>query len=525
MRLCMNKTLNVRSLLSPAVLLAGMAIVFFLSYNSIWVGDDADYSFVLADDFLPMISVYSDDAMPRLIGSFPDVVDSQLVHWCRVNGRSVAHVLVQIFCAGGSHSLFAVCNSLVFAAFVLLLFRVSRIPVSYRRLLLAEGLYFLFFYYEYTPSCQICYLWMFTLVLAWCVAFRAARGASFLMILPAFLFGVVAGNGNEALNVGFSMALFLWWLHHRGDMNACRWSQLAGFATGCALLVLSPGNFARMGTAFSEPVNLVARVLFCVPLAIPLIMAVRRKIRGAGFKSLYAGNAIWWNTLFCSVLFVSCVGVLSNRVFFGAYLAVLILIMRMWRDKPVSVLWISAIWLLNAFFYVDGMHYSYLQRVRYNEIHSRYMDSGDGIVEVPTPVDKPVRPYGASCSRYVPALESDQYFNSLKRLWAARKPGGPLLRLLPEGLPQLTDSVEDAYTIGTGDDYWWAVRPKGSDVHFMCHYSVGVGPYRKHYADVPLSFSNPEVVASQWEAKLMTSDSYLGVLKTDSITVAPVQKR
>ncbi|MDE6109514.1 MAG: hypothetical protein K2F72_04420, partial [Muribaculaceae bacterium] len=396
---------------------------------------------------------------------------------------------------------------------------------GFKPLLTAELLYFLLFYNVYTPSSQIGYLWMFTLVLLWVLAFRRASCASPWIAVPAFILGVLAGNGNEALNVGFAMALALWCLRHRKELNLCRVALAGGFAAGCALLVLSPGNFARVGTAFAEPVQLVAKVVYGIPLIFPVAMVVRRVRRGEKIRALYSENELWWNVYLGCVLFTAVLGILSNRVLFGAYLATIILIIRMSPGRSASPLWLAAMCVVCVVFYIDGIRYSYVQSKRYEMLHAVYAENQHKPVRVPPPLRKPVRPYGLACNRYFPDLETDQYFKSVRRLWAAGNPGAPLLRLLPDGLPEITDTVAEAYALRTADDYWWAVRPKESGTGFRCYYSVGIGPLRKHYAEIPLSFENPEVTTPLWEAKLMSSDTYLGMLKTDSITVVPAQNR
>ncbi len=106
----MKKRLNKAvSFLAPA--LTGVA-VWWMSAHVVWLGDDLDYQFKMQGEIWQSWG---------FINNFKDFVDSQIVHYLHVNGRTIAHVLVQLFCAVLGQQVFAVCNGVVYALFALLL--------------------------------------------------------------------------------------------------------------------------------------------------------------------------------------------------------------------------------------------------------------------------------------------------------------------------------------------------------------------------------------------------------------------
>ncbi len=226
------------------------ALVYLNLITPLW-GDDYVYCFVFDARY------YYDDSFTRLVGSWKDIVDSQVAHYLCTNGRFVAHTLAQGFLYAGQGWPWALANTLCLVANVYLLWRFScrrREPDAGRRwqqFLLALALYWLLLphpgqlFFWLTGSCN--YQWAALLVLAflnlWLMP--APRALAWLLYPLAF----VAGNGNEALSLGLAIALvgYAAWRHRA--LRARQFVGLACFLLGTASNVFSPGVAARMAMA------------------------------------------------------------------------------------------------------------------------------------------------------------------------------------------------------------------------------------------------------------------------------------
>ena len=107
---------NRKELMSEFFLMALAAVVAWLSAGVLWLGDDVDYGFFIVD------SIWNSHGS---IDSVAEFFQSQANHYINVNGRFVAHALVQLFCAVLGQKVFAVCNGLVYCLFVMLLLKVA----------------------------------------------------------------------------------------------------------------------------------------------------------------------------------------------------------------------------------------------------------------------------------------------------------------------------------------------------------------------------------------------------------------
>ena len=137
-----------------------MAIfAFAFSYKALWIGDDITYAYNFKDG--------------SQISSLNDVVVSQIEHYKSVNGRTVAHFLCQLYIPFFGQTAFAVSNALVWMALLLLMASLCKMKYSdWKQMALLACLLILGFRTKYTPTCQIGFPWMFTLVVAYLVILR-----------------------------------------------------------------------------------------------------------------------------------------------------------------------------------------------------------------------------------------------------------------------------------------------------------------------------------------------------------------
>ena len=172
-------------------------VIGIFSYNTVWLGDDLNYAYS-----------FSDERHDYRVESAEDIIESLNAHYFKVNGRYAAHCLIQLFCGPLGHIPFAVANGLVYVAFILLICKNCKISLYDVNAVLSVCVMALMsFMTKMMPSCQICYIWMFTLVLLWLYVFfnkSGKRGVTCYIV--AGLFSVIAGNGQEGISIGICCA-------------------------------------------------------------------------------------------------------------------------------------------------------------------------------------------------------------------------------------------------------------------------------------------------------------------------------
>lgn len=320
---------------SGTVLAVLAAVVFGLSASVVWLGDDIDYAYFIND------SLWNSAGSIDNVG---DLLASQANHYMWVNGRFVAHTLVQFFCAIAGQWAFAVCNAVVWCLFVWLIMRVAGIRRPMERPVTLMGVASLamsVFVTKMVPTTQIGFIWMMALSLAWLEAVFSARGrrVTLWLAVPAAVFGIIAGDGQEAVTLGLSFATFLWYVRRRGMVGGLCALLLWSYWAGTLAICLSPGTLHRAGEL---KVSMADSALYSVmalgALWILVAVIVRRRM---SIARLYAGNRLFTNALLLLLAFNAVVGVYSNRQLFGAALMSLVILLRVLPRRRISLLWAS----------------------------------------------------------------------------------------------------------------------------------------------------------------------------------------
>lgn len=310
--------------LSAGVLALLAAAVAVMSLAVVWLGDDVDYRYFIHR------SIWDSNGSFHSVGQF---FASQANHYWYVNGRTVAHVFVQLFCGVLGQTAFAVCNALVYPLFVFLLARLAGVAHPMRQPMALAGiasLALLTFVTKMMPSTQIGFVWMFALVLGWLLVFRCIRRAGWWLRILLLLFSILAGNSQEALTIGVSAALGLWWLSRRCRVGTARMWMLAGFWAGTLACCLSPGTLHRADATvipFADSLLYMAMSLratwLLAVVAVWLVVGHR-----TSWRRIWRRGALPLLALAVLIIFNLVIGVYSNRQLFGAELMALVIIFR-----------------------------------------------------------------------------------------------------------------------------------------------------------------------------------------------------
>lgn len=514
-----------RSLCSWAIILAGAAIVWAMCMRAVWISDDMDYAYVMTHDYIPIIERVTGDETPERITSFSDIVRSQVVHYREVNGRAVAHTIIQWFCALGGRGLFSVCNAAVFVAFILLVLWHGGGGIGRpRSVATVVALYFASFVTHMTPAFQICYIWMFTLALLWLrFLFDGKRRPAWSWPL-LFLLGLLAGCGNEALNVGLSVAIFLWWLGRVRSVTMQQYVLIVGFALGCAVLVFSPGNFGRAerneNWLIGFSLNYFAYLTFPYVPAVVAIVAWRKLRRKVSMRDIYRNNAFWINTFLLCALLGLALGGWANRLFLGTALAALVLVQSLLPARGFNNLWLCLTVAFSCWILVNEWEFINSQRNEYERLRADFIAGTDGVVRTSRPFR---RAFGEESFSYTMPVTESRMARAWRACLRSEFPDHAPLYLIPQVLPAPGDSIKIPYTVFLCEDSWFCVRPKGCDADFISHHSIGIGPVRRHYKSLEVNYVDSVIDGGTWEAIYLHSAYVWRTLGLDSVTVA--QKR
>lgn len=322
----MKRTLPPRHFALLALVLTGLTAAV-LSALTPWVGDDIEYAF--------MAEPGSTDLSGPPVQGLRDVMVSQWHHYFHINGRTVAHTLVQVINPLLGQAFFAVANGLMHLLFVVMLVRQTPGGDERQRAgrtVCAAALVLITFNTQVTPTCQVGYVWMFTGALWWTALFFDHADSPARQLLWLAPLSLVAGWGQEALNVGLCGALLLHLARHR-RLSPTQWAMMAAFGLGTLLICLSPGTLTRAGrteVAWGESARTFLRFsrVFYLLLLYAAWLLLRHR---AAPRDLYRDNAFYANALLVLLVFNFAIGIKPPaRQLFGPEVVSLVLLLRLW---------------------------------------------------------------------------------------------------------------------------------------------------------------------------------------------------
>lgn len=355
-------------------------IVYALTISALWLGDDIIYRYHIATG--------------EEISSVVDAFTSQVRHYEVMNGRFPAHFLVQISIALLGQPLFSILNSVMYVALLLILLRILGISLKDNLYVLFVALLLLIsFPTKFVPSCQIGYIWMFTIVLCYIyLFFRTAEVKSIWNALWLCPFSLLAGWSQESLVIGVSVALIIYVISNLKQLTINQWVMFISFGIGAMLLCFSPGTLSRTGEIhgsvdFLPPVvysliklSFYLRVTYLLMGYVLYLRFIKRK----SLNELYSLGPFYVHTLIALFLFNALIGVFGNRQLFGIELMSMILLIKYVKEYSetclfrLSLLFITSITVLVVFFN-DCMFLKHERNI-YDEICSQYLSSDNGIV-------------------------------------------------------------------------------------------------------------------------------------------------
>lgn len=470
--------LNKRALRSASAVAAVSVIIGIFSFYTPWLGDDVNYAYNFIEETC---------SLP--IRSLHDVFVSQNAHWLLCNGRYVAHFLVQCFCGMWGHGPFAVANALMYAAFLLTLCRLCGVKLcNVRGVCGVIVAVLLSLQTKMVPSCQIGFIWMFTLVIVFLLAFFSRREWRWWQAGALGVLGLAAGNGQEALSLGVSAALVIYWWNHRREMTPAQYVMMICFGAGTLLNCLSPGIRGRADYTVQPSVGYYASglvLMLRVLRASYLLLAVTlwQKFRGhRTFRQIYASDSFFWNAFIVLMVFNLIIGTESNRQFFGAELMAVVITFRMLRGHSMTRAWTWAFAVaLAATYAVQG--WMILRNHRYcEEISEAYAAAPDGKIYIDIDQTMPL----PICTEFTPFVEryglATDYNEFMLGVWLREvAPGHGFPKFIPTMLKGRDNDRLGNFAVHLDDDNYLVVKSKDSAEKLYADYRIDLPGFHREF--------------------------------------------
>lgn len=412
-------------------------VIGIFSYNTIWLGDDINYAF----DFRP-------NHNNEVVSSLGQVLQSLNAHYIEVNGRHFPHILVQMFVGIWGRTAFAIANGLMYVAFLWSLCRLCRLKLKNFKGVVSVSLFALIvFQTKMTPSCQIGYIWTFTLVMIYLILFFSERPMDrWWQLVLLSLFSVVAGNGNEGLNLGISAALIIYWIPRVHNLSLRRYLMMVCFGIGTLVICVSPAAHSRAiggNNTYSILWWLTSLVfLFKTVIASFILICVifyKKKFRNLNVRDYVSANSffvITWAVLF---VFNILIGFYTNRQVLGMDLVATILLFRLLQHHSFNYLGIITSAVILLWLYKQQCITIEAIRRNFESICKQYHVRSDGVVYVNYDYESNV-PYSMSFSPDLPFMVHREEANNYELLQLHRYLNKKVAKrdslvLLPDYLP------------------------------------------------------------------------------------------
>ena len=373
---------------SIPLLLLGVAI-WWICANVVWIGDDLDYKYMMKGEIW--------QSWGR-ISNIKGLFKSQWIHYQHVNGRYVAHFLVQLFNARLGQQVFAVCNAIVYMLFAFMIAKAATVDAFKNPggILSAVCISILCFITKMMPTCQIGYIWAMMLNIAWLMLFFRFRRHSWFRTGVMLLFGIIVGNWQESISIGICGALGIWWIiqlfsSRRSQNVSFDWRRswmLLGYIAGTASNCLAPSTLGRVGSLEIPFIDQLLISSYSLPAVLLLVIcAVYISARNGRIRLFSFSDddgeiptGVLTSGMLVLIAFNIAIGIYSNRQLFGANMFAAILALRILPRHRFSHICNAIVSLSAMAFWALMLHGIAEVHRQYEKIERLHSESADGSV-------------------------------------------------------------------------------------------------------------------------------------------------
>ena len=286
-------------LLITCVLAFTWVSVFLRSETREPISDDLLYAFVLDENTLGL-NDYS-----RRVESFSDAVESQGTQYFHSNGRTIVHVLVQMFAGPWGHTAWSIflASMIVLAMFLFMKIVMPRYMHSPLIWMLTAVSFLYLYQYDgriwYAIAGGMNYLWPIVMVLLWVwLAYIAGQEKAWYVWLVGIIVSVITGWGMECYSLPLCAAVLVQLIIDRKKQRTpLQYLMIALLWIGAAILTFAPGNFCRVKDSsiierFKMGVQyLIGTYPFWLLVAEMFMMRIRNKEL---IRTFVRQNSFWW---------------------------------------------------------------------------------------------------------------------------------------------------------------------------------------------------------------------------------------
>lgn len=365
------------------------------------IADDFLYSFYLTPVAAKSFFEGSFVGFEQKIGSVSDVFCSQFNHYFYVNGRTIPHLIEQLFAGILGKENFNFLNVLFFLLLNMLVVWMSGREYVCNFSYWIAAFFFLWFLLPYPADialpmgCAVNYVWSSVFCLVFLLVYHRVKRmekVNWLVTIFLFLLGLVAGWTHEALVIGISGALFICYYMHYRRPKAHEIVMVVGFWLGTLLVCLSPA--ARGRALFDHPS--VGETLFVMAselrgfyvfvfllCCVPLCGKKNRNI--SVLKNFIRDNRFYFYVILIEFSFSLFIGYRNVRQLFGIELFFVVLSMKLisYLVSPISIrfrLFSILVAILIVIHMACVVPYAKCSHMQFQNLVESYMQSEDGVV-------------------------------------------------------------------------------------------------------------------------------------------------
>ena len=252
----MESIFNKEKLKKYYVLIGIFILILVLTTLTPYLLDDYMYKFVYMDD--------------KLVGNVFDIIVSQINHYFNWGGRTVAHSLAQFFLSINK-TVFNICNAFVFTLLVYFINEFTN--KKYQFTCIIAFLAFCFFnpvigqtMIWLTGSCN--YMWTGLFIIVALIPFHRLVNGDYnygkakiiAQCFISFLAGWGSENGSGALVLGMILILVYEKVFRKKDVSKEFYLYTLLALVGFLVLILAPGNYARIDYYGSEQISFLWKI-------------------------------------------------------------------------------------------------------------------------------------------------------------------------------------------------------------------------------------------------------------------------
>lgn len=390
-------------LIIVTLLVSGLAIAL-RAYFREPISDDLLYRYVLDENPL------GDNNYSVLVSGWGDAIRSQFVQYFYSNGRTLIHILVQMFTGPWGPGAYSIFLGIILVVVECLFIRYT-IPAGKRKYPLTWVVAAITFLYMFQGNSSNWYSiaggmnYMFPMCTTLCFLilmrhYCKANTPNVLVMGLLAVFGIIVGWTQECFTIPLSGGLFFLLLRDLRKAKPAVWVLAISLWVGTAILVFAPGNFIRLegksiiNTFINGVKLLIGTYLFWIMIVSVIILRISNKLK---FQEFVRHNTLPILILCVAVAF----GMIANTLpqsFNGISFYSSILLFRLsyfcLKDiNKTSVLnnCISAGLIVILLIHQFRIILTSREVMKYHhQFVSEYLASPDGILPVPEKIHIPI---------------------------------------------------------------------------------------------------------------------------------------